>query len=59
MIQWMTDHWQDVTTTIGAIVVIASTITALTPTPADDRVWAKIYRIIETLGLVVGKAKDP
>ncbi len=36
----------------------ASAITALTPTPKDDAVVSKIYKIIETLAMVVGKAKQ-
>jgi hypothetical protein len=36
----------------------ASAITALTPTPTDDAVISKIYKVVEVLGGVVGKAKD-
>jgi hypothetical protein len=38
--------------------LLASVITAATPTPKDDRVLAKIYRWIERAALVVGKAKQ-
>lgn len=41
-----------------AVIAAASAITALTPTPADDRIVARIYRIIEMLALNVGYAKD-
>jgi hypothetical protein len=41
-----------------AIHAAASAITALTPTPKDDAVVGKIYKIIETLAMVVGKAKQ-
>ena len=41
-----------------AIHAAASVITALTPTPKDDAFVAKIYKIIETIALVVGKAKQ-
>jgi hypothetical protein len=40
------------------IVMAASLITALTPTPADDAIVGKAYRIIEWCALVIGKAKD-
>lgn len=36
----------------------ASAITALTPTPKDDRVARKAYKVIEILALVIGKAKQ-
>ncbi|MGA1386510.1 MAG: hypothetical protein ACO306_07320 [Flavobacteriaceae bacterium] len=41
-----------------AIHAAASVITALTPTPKDDAFLGKIYKIIETIALVVGKAKQ-
>jgi hypothetical protein len=40
-----------------AIHAAASAITALTPTPKDDTIVRRIYKIIETIALVVGKAK--
>lgn len=41
-----------------AIHAAASVITALTPTPKDDNVLRKLYKVIETIALVVGKAKQ-
>lgn len=41
-----------------AIHAAASAICALTPTPADDKLVGKLYKIIEVLGLVVGRAKQ-
>jgi len=41
-----------------AIHAAASAIVALTPTPKDDKIIGKLYKIIETLALVVGKAKQ-
>ncbi len=43
---------------IAIIVTVASLITALTPTPKDNAWMGKIYKIIETLALNIGKAKD-
>ena len=57
--QWLIDNWDGVVAVIGGIVTVASAVTALTPTPHDDRIWSKVYKIIEALGLVIGKAKDP
>jgi hypothetical protein len=44
--------------TLLAIHAACSAITALTPTPKDDTVVRKAYRIIEILALVVGRAKQ-
>lgn len=41
-----------------AIHAAASVITALTPTPRDDKFVGKLYKILETIALVVGKAKQ-
>lgn len=41
-----------------AIHAAASIITSLTPTPRDDKFVGKLYKVIETLALVVGKAKQ-
>jgi hypothetical protein len=41
-----------------AIHAAASAICALTPTPSDDRLVGKAYKVIETLALVIGRAKQ-
>lgn len=41
-----------------AIHAAASAICALTPTPKDDALIGKLYKVIETLALVVGRAKQ-
>lgn len=41
-----------------AIHAAASAICALTPTPKDDGVVSSFYKIIESLALVVGRAKQ-
>jgi hypothetical protein len=41
-----------------AIHAVASIITAMTKTPHDDNIVGKLYKVIETLALVVGKAKQ-
>ena len=40
-----------------AVHAAASAVTAMTPTPKDDSVVRKVYKIIELLALGVGKAK--
>lgn len=41
-----------------AVVALASAITAVTPTPKDDAMVAKAYKVLEYFALVVGKAKQ-
>ena len=42
---------------ITALVTACSAITALTPTPKDDKIVSKLYKLLESGALVVGKAK--
>ena len=43
---------------IPIVISIASLIISLTPTPKDDKVWAKVYKYLEVLAHAIGKAKD-
>ena len=52
------DHFNKYIEVALAIHAAASAICALTPTPKDDKVVGKIYKVIETLALVVGRAKQ-
>ena len=42
----------------AAAVLLASSITALTPTPKEGTLLSKAYKIIEVLALNIGKAKE-
>jgi len=41
-----------------ALIASCSAIAAVTPTPRDNSVVAKAYKIIDMLAINVGKAKD-
>jgi hypothetical protein len=43
---------------ITAVISLASAIAAITPTPAPGSVLANVYKVIDTLALNIGKAKD-
>lgn len=43
---------------VTAIVSAASIIAAVTPTPQDDNIIRKIYKIVDLLALNIGKAKE-
>ncbi len=43
---------------VPIIISICSVIVSLTPTPKDDKLWAKVYKWLEVLALAIGKAKD-
>jgi|TARA_R110002153_G_scaffold157997_1_gene310039 hypothetical protein len=43
---------------LTSIVAAASAVASLTPTPKDDGLVAKAYKIVDWLALNIGKAKD-
>ena len=43
---------------IPFIVMAASLVCALTPTPKDDQIVGKIYKLLDCCALNVGKAKE-
>jgi hypothetical protein len=43
---------------IPIIVTLCSAITAMTPTPMDDKLWGKIYKWIDFCAINIGKAKE-
>ena len=57
-INFIIENWATILGGLTALVTAASAITALTPTPTDDAVVAKIYKFIEIIALNIGKAKD-
>ena len=57
-IQYLSDNRESIITTLTAVVAAASALCALTPTPKDDTIVRKVYRVVEWLALNVGKAKD-
>lgn len=56
--QWLSENWLQFGGVITAVVAACSAVAAITPTPADDKFFSKIYRIIDLLAINVGKAKD-
>lgn len=58
IISWVTEHSGELIAILTGIVTVASAIAALTPTPKDDTIVKKVYKIVDWLALNIGKAKD-
>lgn len=58
IITYLVSNADSIVAALTAIVAAASAIAALTPTPTDDSLVAKAYKIVDWLALNVGKAKD-
>lgn len=52
---WLADNWVWLLPLINPL---ASAICATTPTPKDDDIWGKAYKVLEVLALNLGKAKQ-
>ena len=57
MIEYITENKEQLFGIITAVIAAASAIAALTPTPKDDGIIKKIYKVIDFLALNVFNAK--
>ena len=55
---WILEHTNELIGIITGIVTVASAIAALTPTPKDDNIVGKLYKVVDFLAINIGKAKD-
>jgi len=56
--QFVQSNWEGIVLILTSAVALASAVAALTPTPKDDGIVKKLYALIDTLAINVGKAKD-
>ena len=54
-IKFVTENYTEILAAAGALVTAATLITALTPTPKDDAVVAKVRKVLEFVSLRLGK----
>ena len=52
------DQLIEIINIVTALIASCSAIAAVTPTPKDDTMLAKAYKIIDLLAINVGKAKE-
>jgi len=52
------DQLLDIFNIVTTVVAACSAVAAVTPTPTDDSMVAKAYKIIDLLAINIGKAKD-
>lgn len=57
--EFVTENWGGILAALAAAHALAVAIVNLTPTPKDDEVLAKVYRVVEiAAGLFTTKAKS-
>ena len=58
IIAYLVSNVESILNALYAVVAAASAVAALTPTPKDDGLSAKAYKVVDWLALNIGKAKD-
>ena len=58
MIDYLIENKEQLFGIVTAVIAAASAIAALTPTPKDDTIIRKAYKLIDWLALNAFKAKD-
>jgi hypothetical protein len=58
IIAYLVSNVDSIIAALTAVVAAASAIAAITPTPKDDGLVAKAYKVVDWLALNIGKAKD-
>jgi hypothetical protein len=58
IISYLVSNVDSILFAVSAVVAAASAVAALTPTPKDDSIVSKAYKVLDWVALNVGKAKD-
>jgi len=56
--EYVQSNWEGILLILTSAVALASAVAALTPTPKDDGIIKKVYKLLDALALNVGKAKE-
>ncbi len=55
VVDFLLSNWGEIVSVAGAIHLLALAVVNLTPTPKDDEIYAKVYKVIEKLAGIVTK----
>lgn len=55
MLQYLLNNWAEVAGIAGALHILALAIVNLTPTPKDDEIYGKVYKVVEMIAGIVSK----
>jgi hypothetical protein len=56
--QYVQENWEAILAVLTGVIATAAAVAALTPTPKDDGIVKKLYKLLDLLAINVGKAKD-
>jgi len=55
MLNYLLTNWAEVAGIAAALHMLALAIVNVTPTPKDDEIYAKIYKVVEIIAGIVTK----
>jgi len=55
MIHYLAENWAEVAGILAALHVLALAVVNATPTPKDDEIYGKLYKVIEVIAGIVSK----
>jgi hypothetical protein len=55
MIHYLYENWAEVAGILAAVHVLALAIVNATPTPRDDEIYGKLYKVVEVIAGIVTK----
>ena len=55
---WLVANWETIGIAVASVVAAAAAIATITPTKTDDKIVNVLLRVVNVLGLNVGKAKN-
>ena len=55
MLQYLLNNWAEVAGVAGALHILALAIVNLTPTPKDDEIYGKVYKVVEMIAGIISK----
>lgn len=59
MFEWITTNWTGILAAVAGAHALALAVVNLTPTPKDDAILAKVYKVVEFVaGFFTSKAKE-
>jgi len=55
MIHYLSENWAEIAGVLAAVHVLALAIVNATPTPRDDELYGKLYKVVEVLAGIISK----
>ena len=55
MIHYLSENWAEIAGILAAVHVLALAVVNATPTPRDDELYGKLYKVVEVLAGIISK----